>query len=61
MTDVPEVIQGWVKQLLDPTFIAMVNALNVDQIDVKLSSSKGKIRGNPMVVLNGGPQQLIEP
>jgi hypothetical protein len=61
VTEIPEIIQGWVKQLLDPAFVSMVDALPIDQIDVKLSASKGKIRGNPMVVLNGGPQQLVEP
>lgn len=60
MNDVPEVVQGWVRQLLDPDFIRLIDEMGTRQIDVRLSASRGKIRENPMIVLNGGPQAMVE-
>ena len=60
MSDVPEVIQAWIKQLLDPKFVSMMRSLDAEQLDIKLSSSKGKIRKNPVVIINGGPQNFVD-
>ena len=58
--DVPDVIKAWVRQLLDPEFVALVCALPGDQIDVRLGASRGKVRRRPVVVLNGGPAEYGE-
>lgn len=39
----------------------MVNAFPDGQIDVRLSASKGKVRARPTVIVNGGPQTMMEP
>lgn len=58
-SDLPPIIAAWVRQLLDPQFVALVRGLPVDRIDVKLGASKGKVTRQPTVVLNGGPQEMI--
>ncbi len=55
--EVPAVVQAWVRQLLDPEFVALVRALPSPQIDVRLGASNGKVRRHPVVVLNGGPAE----
>lgn len=57
--DLPPVIAAWVKQLLDPQFVALVRTMAVDRIDVKLAASKGKVTRQPTIVLNGGPQDMV--
>lgn len=53
----PAFIEAWVKQLLDPQFISLMEKIPYDQIDIKLSSSKGRVRRRPIVILNGGPTE----
>lgn len=53
----PAFIQAWVKQLLDPQFIKLIENIPYDQIDIKLSVSKGRVRRRPIVILNGGPTE----
>jgi hypothetical protein len=50
----PPIIQQWIEQLLSPEFSAMLEAIPYEQIDVRLSASKGKARKNPVIILNGG-------
>lgn len=57
--DLPPIIAAWVRQLLDPQFVALVRGLPVERIDVKLSASKGKVNRQPTIVLNGGPQDMV--
>ena len=57
---VPAFIEAWVKQLLDPTFVAMMRLQPYDRVDIRLSSSKGKVARLPQIVLNGGQQELID-
>ena len=52
----PPVVREWVRQLLDPAFVELVRARSTGQIDVRLSSARGKARARPTVVLDGGPQ-----
>lgn len=56
LVEVPPIVQEWVRQLLDPQFLTMLRAYPVEQVDVKLSASRGRVRRAPMIVLNGGPQ-----
>lgn len=58
--DLPPVIAAWVRQLLDPSFVALVRGLPVDRIDVRLSASRGKVSRYPSVVLNGGPSEMVD-
>ena len=57
--DVPLVVEAWIRQLLDPGFLSMLQAWPVEQVDVRLSSSRGKVRARPVVILNGGPTDLV--
>lgn len=57
--DLPPIIAAWVRQLLDPQFVALVCGLPVDRIDVKLGASKGKVTRQPTIILNGGPQDMV--
>ena len=59
--DLPPVIQAWVRQLLDPTFVAMMRSWPAEQIDVRLSASKGKVRRLPEITFNGGPTEFVKP
>jgi hypothetical protein len=56
-TIAPPHVQAWIKQLLDPDFIKLISAIPYDQIDIKLSASKGRVRRRPVVILNGGPTE----
>lgn len=60
MTDLPPIVRAWVEQLLDPAFLSAITAMPVDRVDVRLSGSGGKVR-RPVIVLNGGPGELIDP
>jgi len=53
----PPFIQAWIKQLLDPQFVKLMETIPYDQIDIKLSASKGRVRRRPVVILNGGPTE----
>jgi hypothetical protein len=57
---VPAFIEAWVKQLLDPTFVAVMRLQPYDRVDIRLSASKGKVARLPQIVLNGGQQELID-
>lgn len=57
---VPPMIQAWVRQLLDPAFVAAVTAMPTGRVDVKLTASKGRVSREPTVVLNGGPQEWAD-
>lgn len=59
--EVPPVVAAWVRQLLDPSFLAMMRAWPADQVDVRLSSSRGRVRPKPVVIFNGGPADLVDP
>jgi len=58
LVEVPPVVQHWMRQLLDPAFLAMLRAYPADQVDVRLSASRGRVRRAPVIVFNGGPQSL---
>jgi hypothetical protein len=53
--EVPPMVQAWVAQLLSPEFLATMRAIPFEQIDVRLSASRGRARKNPTITLNGGP------
>lgn len=59
--DIPPVVAAWCAQLLSPEFLAMLRAFPAEQIDVRLSASRGRVRPKPVVVLNGGPAELVDP
>jgi hypothetical protein len=55
LDDVPPVIRAWLVQLTSPQMVAMVQSMPDAQIDIRLTSSKGKVRRRPVITLNGGP------
>lgn len=61
MSDVPAIVQEWVRQLLDPEFVELVRARSGGQVEVRLYSNRGKIRRKPTVLLDAGPQELVAP
>jgi hypothetical protein len=38
----------------------MLEAFPEAQIDIRLSAAKGKVRANPTITINGGPQPMAE-
>jgi hypothetical protein len=59
--EIPPVVAAWCAQLLSSEFLALLQAFPAEQIDVRLSASKGRVRPKPVVVFNGGPSSLVEP
>lgn len=57
--DLPPVVKAWIAQLIDPRFVAMVSNWPADQIDVRLSSSRGRVRRLPEITFAGGPQEMV--
>lgn len=56
----PPVIEAWVKQLLDPSFVELMRSQPYDRVDVRLSASKGRVSRLPQIMLNGGQQEFID-
>lgn len=61
MKDVPPVIHAWIAQLLDPQTIALVEASEEGQIDIRLAASRGKVRRLPEITFNKGVTEHVEP
>lgn len=59
--DVHPLLRAWISQLLSPEVVAVVSAFPDGQVDVRLSAAKGKVRARPTVVINGGPQSMVQP
>lgn len=59
--EVPAVVQHWVRQLLDPDFVSMVREAGERQVEVRLMSSRGRVRRRPALLLDVGPQDMVEP
>ena len=56
----PPVIEAWLKQLLDPSFVELMRSQPYDRVDVRLSASKGRVSRLPQIMLNGGQQEFID-
>jgi hypothetical protein len=56
----PPVIEAWVKQLLEPSFIELMRSQPYDRVDVRLAASKGRVSRSPQIVLNGGQLEYID-
>lgn len=56
----PPVIEAWVKQLLDPSFVELMRSQPYDRVDVRVSASKGRVSRLPQIMLNGGQQEFID-
>lgn len=54
MDDVPDYVKAWVRQLLDLDLPAD------GQVEVRLFTNNGKVRKKPMIVLNGGPSEMVD-
>lgn len=60
-TRLPEALRAWIEQLLEPEITRLFDVFPEDQIDVRLSASKGKVRRRPSITVNGGPMEMIDP
>jgi hypothetical protein len=38
-----------------------MRAFPAEQVDIRLSASRGRVRSKPVVVFNGGPTELVDP
>ncbi|MFZ5850537.1 MAG: hypothetical protein ACOYY2_03970 [Actinomycetota bacterium] len=56
--EVPPVVQAWIAQLLDGSFLALMRSYPAEQVDVRLSASRGRVRRTPVLMFNGGPQPM---
>jgi hypothetical protein len=61
LPEVPPIVQAWIRQLTDPTFLAMMRTWPAEQVDVRLTASRGRVRRLPEIVFNGGPQEMVNP
>jgi len=61
LPEVPPIVQAWILQLTDPTFLAMMRTWPAEQVDVRLTASRGRVRRLPEIVFNGGPQEMVNP
>ena len=59
--DIPPVVAAWCAQLLSPEFLLAMRAFPAEQVDIRLSASRGRVRSKPVVVFNGGPAELVDP
>lgn len=57
----PDLIQAWLAQLLDPAFVDFVSRVDDHQIDVKLSGSHGRVRRRPAISIDEGMKEMVEP
>lgn len=53
-----EVILAWVSQLLSAEVVSLVEGRE-GQIEIRLFANRGKVRKNPMILLNAGPQEMV--
>lgn len=60
-TRLPEALRAWIEQLLEPEITRLFDVFPEDQIDIRLSASKGKVRRRPSITVNGGPMEMIDP
>ena len=58
--DTPEIIAAWIAQLLTDDMARLVTDRD-GQIEVRLYANRGKVRKHPTILLNAGPQNLIDP
>jgi hypothetical protein len=58
---VPPIVRAWVAQLCDPQTVALLEAAEGSNVDVRLSAAKGKVRRQPVVTIGGGPGELVDP
>lgn len=58
--DLPPMVEMWVKQLLSPEFVEVMRSQPFDRVDVRLSSSRGKVSRLPVIVLNGGQAEWVD-
>ena len=58
--DLPPLLRAWIEQLLSDDVMMLVQAFPDAQVDVRLSAARGKVRARPTVVINGGPQTMLE-
>jgi DNA repair exonuclease SbcCD ATPase subunit len=58
LNDIPPIVRAWVAQLCEPDMLEILQKMSHEQIDIKLSAARGKVRRKPIVVFNGGPNEF---
>lgn len=58
-SEVNPVIQAWVRQILSPTFVRMLEVVADGQIEIRLFANRGKVRKEPVIILNAGPSENV--
>lgn len=51
-------MKAWITQLLK---YAPLVANHEGQVEIRLFAHKGKVKAHPTIILNGGPQEMIDP
>ena len=51
--EVPEIVQEWIGQLLNPEFVDLIRACPDRPVDVRLSASKGRVKRLPTITIGG--------
>jgi hypothetical protein len=58
VNEVPPLLQAWIAQLLDPQVQSVIAIAEQGQVDIRLSASRGRVRSNPVITINGGPSEM---
>lgn len=58
---VPAYVQAWVRQLLDEAFLTQLRSAGTRQVEVRLVAHKGRVRRRPGLLVDLGPQEMVEP
>jgi hypothetical protein len=45
---------------MSPEVLGLIESFPEAQIDLRLSAAKGKVRANPSITVNGGPQPMMD-
>jgi len=51
--------RAWIAQLLDDKMSALLGVVGDGQVEVRLFASKGRVRKDPIVLLNSGPSAMV--
>jgi hypothetical protein len=59
LDQLPPVIQAWLRQLLDPDLLQLIERATSDhQVEVRLYANMGRVRKRATLIMDGGPQEM---
>lgn len=59
--EIPAVLQAFIRQLLDPEVVELVRVAGNRPVEIRLYANRGNVRRQPMLLLNGGSVELVDP